>query len=191
MNESPDFFYKTWGSLFKEEIVWPDTNEDIVRAFLNHLADLGVFHTSDGKSWLTKDIGVVSFRSEIIKRLQNLCSKEEGFAVGYFLSSGFYDSSKLTLDALSNILKVKEKPEGQKFDIKKPSDLSNLQIVKNTAIRIQPFLELENKCIDKLVGQYTSRDDARKIYNYILSKTYPKEKPLKWQQLSRRRHRKD
>ena len=69
------------------------------------------------------------------------------------------------------------------------SDLSNLQIVKKWGNQLRPFLDLEQKIIARLKGEYTTREDAQRLFSYILDKTRKKASPKQWEQLSRKRHR--
>ncbi|MEC7640722.1 MAG: hypothetical protein VYC17_01060, partial [Nitrospinota bacterium] len=135
---SPDNLFATWGSRFKAEIVWPDVKEDVVRAFLRYLADLGVFHSPDGQSWSMPGLDVVPIRSDILKHLQKLCSTEEGFAVGYFLVGGPESNPSQIPSELAGILQGENECASQELDVKRPSDLSKVQIVKHTASRIDP-----------------------------------------------------
>ncbi|NIP99626.1 MAG: hypothetical protein GWM98_03650, partial [Nitrospinaceae bacterium] len=69
------------------------------------------------------------------------------------------------------------------------SDFSNLQIVKKVGRQLKPFLELEKNLLSRLQGPHTGKEDAQKIFNYILGKTQHKAQPRQWEQLSRRRHK--
>jgi hypothetical protein len=72
---------------------------------------------------------------------------------------------------------------------KKSSDLSNLQIVKKWGSQLSPFLDVEQKTIERLRGTYTSQEDAQWLFSYILNKTRKKSPAKKWEQISRKRHR--
>ncbi|MFQ5673095.1 MAG: hypothetical protein ACE5G9_08370 [Nitrospinales bacterium] len=172
---------ETWVARFKRDIVPPDAGEEVVRAFLHHLADLGVFQTGGGARWSLAGTDP----EDILNHLEKLCATEKGFAVGYFLASrsGLAEPGDFKLAA-----GPAHRESG--FNFKRSADPSNLQIVRKTAAGLQPFLDLEKNWLDKLAGPNTSRGDARKLFNYMLSRTRVKAQPLKWQQLSRRRHRK-
>ena len=64
-----------------------------------------------------------------------------------------------------------------------------MQIVKKMGRQMESFMELEKTFLEKLQGTRTTRKDARKIFNFALSKIKQKAEPQSWEQLSRRRHR--
>ena len=72
---------------------------------------------------------------------------------------------------------------------KKSSDLSNLQIVKKWGSQLRPFLDVEQKTIERLQGKFTTQEDAQWLFSYILNKTRKKSPAKKWEQISRKRHR--
>jgi len=53
--------------------------------------------------------------------------------------------------------------------VKKSSNLSNLQIVKKWGSQLSPFLDVEQKTIERLRGTYTSQEDAQWLFSYILN----------------------
>ena len=174
----------TWVARFKRDIVPPDVGDEVVRAFLRHLADLGVFRIGGDSRWALAGMEP----AEILNHLEKLCSTKNGFAVGYFLVSRPADDQSAKPAAPPD--EFKSTAGRRESGFKRSADPSNLQIVKKTAAGLQPFLDLEKNWLDSLAGPNTSRDDARKLFNYILSKTQTKAQPMKWQQISRRRHRK-
>lgn len=181
-----------WLKRLKEAIVPPELNDDLIRAFLNHLADLKIFKVISKERWelcgICKEWDETTSRN-LMNQLNILCETEEGFAVGYFLrNKKDYIPLNLPNDLKSD--KSEKFLSLQELNIpSKSSDLSNLQIVKKVGRQLSPFLEMEKKCIAGLTGPNTSKKAAQMMYRYILERTHPKPTPLPWQQLSRRRHR--
>jgi len=54
---------------------------------------------------------------------------------------------------------------------------------------VQSFVDLEKSFTDKLLGEHTTLKEARKMFNFILSRMKQKTEPRPWEQLSRRRHK--
>ncbi len=81
-------------------------------------------------------------------------------------------------------------PESNARLLDRPSsNLSNLQLVKKYGRQVQSFVELEKSFTDKLLGEHTTLKEARKLFNFILSRMKQKTEPRPWEQLSRRRHK--
>ena len=111
---------------------------------------------------------------------------KSGLALSFFI--GFEKIDLPTLEALIGSEKSNDR-EKRNTKPELASDLSNLQIVKKVGKQLKPFLEVENKIISKLQGNYTTKVDARHLFQYIFGKINSKAKPLQWEQLSRKRHR--
>ncbi|CCQ91658.1 hypothetical protein NITGR_750016 [Nitrospina gracilis 3/211] len=69
------------------------------------------------------------------------------------------------------------------------ADPSNLQIVKKVGRQMGSYITLEKEFIARIVGTYTTRAEARKIFNAALVKIRDKAQPQSWEQISRRRHK--
>jgi hypothetical protein len=181
-----------WIGAFRNGIAPPDVDAELAKAFLHHLADIGLFRV-DGESWTAEGIdgGLPAdrLRAELLPRLDALSATERGFAAHFFLAHK---------SGLPPVL-----PEGLQLDApqaKSPStrqtalpgrtaDPSNLQIVKKLSRQLQPFLDLEKNFLARLAGTFTTRQDAQKIFHYVLGKIHPKTAPMRWEQLSRRKHK--
>ena len=181
-----------WLQRFREEIVLPELNDELILAFLNYLADLNIFNITSKEGWqldgFPQEWGEAGLLN-LLKKLNALCKTEKGFAVGYFLR----DKKEYVPQNLSKGLKSDYSKEYVSLqDLGTPSkssDLSNLQIVKKVGRQLSPFLEMEKKYLNQLKGQRVTKGDAQLLYRYILGQTLPKSKSIPWQQLSRRRHK--
>ena len=182
-----------WISFFVEFIVPDDLSEDIVELFLRHLMDLKVLTLVDDKFWEWKTCNSQVHSENLIAVVQNnlesLCDLDSGFALPYFI--GFKNLSEKTIDAKSKLLgKGSTKRHGEPSKNNKPaSDLSNLQIVKKVGKQLQPFLQIEESIVSRLVGENVSKQDAKKLFHYMFGKMNSKAEPRVWEQLSRKRHR--
>ena len=182
---------EAWVSAFMDGVVPSDVDEVLVKAFLHHLADLGFFRV-EVERWTAEDIdgdlAADRLCSELSQRLDVLSATERGFVAHFFLEnkSGFppHFPDNLQLDASQ----AKEPPVKPVLP-GRAADLSNLQIVKKLGRQMRPFIELEKNFLARLAGPFTCTEDARKIFNYVLGKTHLKTTPMKWEQLSRRRHK--
>jgi hypothetical protein len=148
-----------------------------------------VLEKSGEKDW---ELTLVSDKSltieeEMEKRLIDLSATEQGFALRYFLK----DPPPIANDAHpeeSSEAEIHSKNNPQLLD-QKTSNLSNLQLVKKYGRQVQSFIELEKSYTEKLLGPHTTSKEARKIFNFILSRMQQKTEPRSWEQLSRRRHK--
>ena len=103
----------------------------------------------------------------------------------------FVKLESIKLPTLESLIGAEEKKARSKV-IPKPeraSDLSNLQIVKKVGRQLEPFLKAESTIVSRLIGEHTSKADARLLFNYMFGKMGSKAQPRKWEQLSRKRHR--
>jgi hypothetical protein len=125
--------------------------------------------------------------SFFIEYLGNQASTDDGFLLACFLNV-----SVATGDGVE-VTKKDENgsaPEAVLGNIRKPvSDLSNLQIVKKIGRQLEPFLDMEKRFFAQVEGKYTSKEEARLLFNFYLERTRTKEKPRAWEQLSRRKHK--
>ena len=180
-----------WIELLKNNILVSDVNDVTVAALCCHLADLGVLEKIEEEGWklTSRPDSSLKTEEELEKRINDLCATESGFAVRYFLknppASQIAENSSGQEDS-----KAENNPKAnpQLLD-QKTSNLSNLQLVKKYERQMQSFVELEKSYTEKLVGQHTTLKEARKIFNFMLSRMKQKTEPRPWEQLSRRRHK--
>ena len=181
----------SWVRLLNSGILVSDVDDATATALCGHLADLGVLEKAGEENWklaLCSD-GSLEIEEAMKKLLDDLCVTEKGFALRYFLEDPpppqiAHDSQDQgSSEAKDN---PKENPEllGHKT-----SNLSNLQIVKKYGRQVQSFIELEKSYTERLLGPHTALKEARKIFNFILSRMKQKTEPRPWEQLSRRRHK--
>lgn len=180
-----------WVTLLKDHILVAGVNEATVAALCGHLADLGVLAKTGEEDWelAPPSDGKLEIEKELEKRLNDLCSTESGFALRYFLrnppaSQAVNDSQ----DQEKRNTEVDPKSNPQLLD-QKTSNLSNLQLVKKYGRQVESFVELEISYTEKLLGPHTTLKEARKIFNFVLSRMKQKTEPRYWEQLSRRRHK--
>ena len=180
----------SWIELLKDRILVSGVDDPTVVALCGHLADLGVLEKAEGEGWqLTGSVeSSLNVEQEMEKRLKDICAAEKGFALGYFLKNA---PSLQTADQHNQESSETEgKPGGNPELLShKTSNLSNLQIVKKYGRQVQSFVELEKSYTEKLVGPNTTIKEARRIFNFILSRMKQKTEPRPWEQLSRRRHK--
>ena len=177
----------SWVRLLNSGILVSDVDDATATALCGYLADLGVLEKAGEEDWklaLCSD-GSLEIEEAMKKLLNDLCVTEKGFALRYFLEDP--PPSQLVhgpQDQGSS--EAKENPEllGHKT-----SNLSNLQIVKKYGRQVQSFIELEKSYTERLLGPHTTLKEARKIFNFILSRMKQKTEPRPWEQLSRRRHK--
>ncbi|MBT3921362.1 MAG: hypothetical protein HOF21_02185 [Nitrospina sp.] len=187
-----------WISFFIEFIVPDDLSEETVELFLRYLADINALTLADDSLWEWKDWGSRIQPENLVSVVQNdlesLCDRESGFALPYFI--GFKDLSKKYIDATTELqdedsLK-KNRNRKQRGGAEKSipaSDFSNLQIVKKVGKQLQPFMQIEESIVSRLVGERVSKQDAKKLFHYMFGKMNSKAEPRVWEQLSRKRHR--
>ncbi len=189
---------REWISILKEGIVSEDVEEEVVLALLKHLADLGILESLSDDLWRPAQAEAITTKIELKRelsiRLLSLDPDEKGFAVKYFISPAQSSLAKDTLHESIDTRPVSwdsETPPSSRPDVsrKASSDLSNLQIVRKMGRQLSPFIEFEKEFIQKLEGRHVKRDDAKKLFKYIMSKVRDKEKPREWEQLSRKRHK--
>lgn len=177
--------------MLKNHILVSDVNDATVAALCGHLADLGVLAKVGEEGWelVSQPDEPLKIEEEMEKRLNDLCATESGFALRYFLKdppasqSGSDFPGQPTEEAA-----VDPKSNPQLLD-QKTSNLSNLQLVKKYGRQVESFVELEKNYTEKLLGPHTTLKQARKIFNFVLSRMKQKTKPRPWEQLSRRRHK--
>ncbi len=178
----------------KNWILYEETDLELTGCFIHYLTDLRVLTLFPSNNYfisnkpdivlndpLTADI----FLTILEKELQT----QRGFAIGYFLRS---KSKEYFPTNLPDIFQEKSEAPVKRSIFSAPgkaSDLSNLQIVKKVGKQLLPFLELENKYISVLRGENVSKEDAKRLFQYILPQIKEKGKPKEWEQLSRRRHK--
>jgi hypothetical protein len=181
----------SWVALLKDRILVSDVEDATISALCCHLADLGVLEKSGDEDWklMSSSHGSLPIEEEVSNLLNDLCATEKGFALRYFLEDPPpYQTTEGTQDQGSSGAKDNPKSNPQLLD-QKTSNLSNLQIVKKYGRQVQSFIELEKSYTQKLLGSHTTLKEARKIFNFILSRMQQKTEPRPWEQLSRRRHK--
>lgn len=179
-----------WVTILKENFTSDDLEDETLYAFLNYLIDLGLLIPSENDSLRWQGLANDLKREEQIPVMQTDLSRvsqtESGFALPFFIRL-----KTIKLPTLDSLIKTEEKKARSKI-IPKPeraSDLSNLQIVKKVGRQLEPFLKAESKIVSRLIGEHTTKADARRLFNYMFGKMGSKAQPRKWEQLSRKRHR--
>ena len=185
--------FESWVKWFRQEILDASLEEGQVNAFLLHLADLDKFRVDDNDIWSWVESSNSEkldekFASQVSKSLVVLSQTECGWAIGFFLRgvAELYQPPNMPPELFFDLSKEKER---QSPGNPVSADLSNFHIVRKVGRQLSPFLEMENRYIERLSGKYLNRTEAQKLYRYILKKSRPSAKPLPWQQLSRRRHK--
>ena len=171
-------------------VLTPDVDSATVVALCCHLADLGVLEKVEEENWALLPVSGNSLpvEDEMAKCLNDLCITEQGFALRYFLKDPPPPIANNTHD--EGVSEAEENPKSNpQLLVQKTSNLSNLQIVKKYGRQVQSFIELEKNYTKKLLGPQTTSKEARKIFNFILSRLQQKTEPRSWEQLSRRRHK--
>ena len=179
-----------WITILKENLTSEDLEEDTLHALLNYLSDLRLLVPSENDSFRWRGLAVELEREEQIPVMQadllGASQTEPGFALPFFIRL-----ETIKLPTLESLIGTEEKNTRSKI-IPKPeraSDLSNLQIVKKVSRQLEPFLKAESTIVSRLIGEYTTKDDARRLFNYMFGKMGSKAQPRIWEQLSRKRHR--
>jgi len=171
-----------WVAHLKEHFLLPDVDEETAKALFAYLTDLELWTPEGRDYWAmgSDDLG---------KELRSLSGSERGFALKYFLRDPSI-SAEIGEGEPSGERETKNVSTGNPELLeRKTSNLSNLQIVKKYGRQMESFIDLEKQLTEKLTGKNTTRIDARKLFNFILTKMKAREKPRAWEQLSRRRHK--
>ena len=179
-----------WGKFLIEFIVSNDLSEELVGSFVRHLADLWVLLPCDDYvwEWCNSEVELKNLIARIKNDLESLSDSESGFALAYFI--GYKKLNKKPLDdKVDSKDNINRKQSKLPPDIKPASDLSNLQIVKKTGKQLQPFLQIEESVVSRLIGKHVGKQDAQKLFHYMFGKVCAKAEPRVWEQLSRKRHR--
>ncbi len=179
-----------WINILKENVASEDLEDETLYALLNYLIDLGLIVPSQNDSlfWrgLVNDLKMEEKIPVMKTDLLGASQTELGFALPFFIRL-----ETIKLPTLESLIGAEEKKARSKT-IPKPeraSDLSNLQIVKKVGRQLEPFLKAESTIVSRLIGEHTTKDDARRLFNYMFGKMGSKAQPRKWEQLSRKRHR--
>jgi hypothetical protein len=185
-----------WGQFFIEHVLSDDVPPEIVGCLIKHLVDLEVlsFIDEDIYEWRACDFGS-EYNNRVLtiqKDLELLCASEPGFALSYFI--GYKNLNKKSLEFIAKLEHSGKDTRKSNLDLiensgKPASNLSNLQIVKKVGKQLQPFLQLEEAIISRLIGKHVSKQDAQKMFHYMFSKIGAKAEPRIWEQLSRKKHR--
>jgi hypothetical protein len=196
-HEDPHFNHTQdlWFNWFRDGILNSDIDITGETPIIHYLIDLNILeYDANGLlklSSIKKEHSGHEVKSRLLEVLSDLSSTENGFALVYFLSS--FSNKELpplivegqnSSNKRRNIFKKSYLP-GEKIS----SDLSNLQIVKKWGSQLRPFLDVEQKTIALLRGEFTSQEDAQWLFSYILNKIRKKSPAKKWEQISRKRHR--
>ncbi|QPJ63253.1 MAG: hypothetical protein G3M70_15780 [Candidatus Nitronauta litoralis] len=166
-----------------------------VHALLGHLADLGLLSSARDSFWIIEGIDFKTSSAEWKEawsnKVRKLCESSKGFALKYFIkelpesvSLAYPDPQGFQGAISEGVLENSESSKGNAS-----SNLSNLQIVKKVGRQLSPLIEMENDFLRKLEGPNTNRQQARHIFNFIISRVKMKGEPREWIQLSRRRHK--
>lgn len=190
-NKNPQRTLAFWVELLKDGLLVTDVDDTAVAALCCHLADLEVLEKMGEDDWklILSSRSTLTVKEELEQRLNQLCLTEHGFALRYFLKN---PPASPHADEFADPEPSGEGgtgDSGARLLDRKTSNLSNLQIVKKYGRQVQSFIELEKKFTDKLVGLHTTLKEARKLFNFILSRMKQKTEPRPWEQLSRRRHK--
>ena len=179
-----------WVTILKENFTSDDLEDETLYALIKYLIDLGLLVPSENDSlrWrgLVNDLEKDEQRSVMQTDLLRVSKSEPGFALPFFIRL-----QTVKLPTLESLVGTVEKKAESKT-IPKPersSDLSNLQIVKKVGRQLEPFLKAESTIVSRLIGEHTTKSDARRLFHYIFGKLGSKAQPRKWEQLSRKRHR--
>ena len=185
-----------WVKWLLDGIINPDLGAEETHSILHYLADLEIFK-SDGEgawklsgldpNWTGKDVRLI-----LQKFLTEMSATEQGFALAYFFprEDGLPPPPlQVSDDSSAASIKKSSFTKSKVSGMEVSSDLSTRQIVKKWGKQLRPFLDLEQKVIARLKGKYTTREDAQRLFSYILDKTREKASPKQWEQLSRKRHR--
>jgi len=180
----------SWIELLRARILVSDVDPATAAALCCHLADLGVLKKSGEDHWNFTPVADSSLtvEEEVEQCLKDLCTADQGFALRYFLNDPPPPIANDTPDEKISEAENNAKSNPQLLD-QKTSNLSNLQIVKKYGRQVQSFIELEKSYTEKLLGPQTTLKEARKMFNFILSRMQQKTEPRSWEQLSRRRHK--
>ena len=190
-DRNPQRSISSWVELLKNRILVTDVDAATVAVLCCHLADLGVLEKAGEKDWkfVPYSDGSLTVDEEMEKLLNDLCATEQGFALRYFLKDP--PATPITNGSQGQgTSEVEDNPKSNPQLLEhKTSNLSNLQIVKKYGRQVQSFMELEKSYTERLLGPHTTLKEARKIFNFILSRMKQKTEPRPWEQLSRRRHK--
>jgi hypothetical protein len=177
-----------WVKWLEQTLPASNLEDAVLQSLLHHLADLEIFSAVGDSNWKLSCLspataGSKTLQQEFLDHLKKISDSPQGFILGYFLG----DTRPLSQALQTSSDDSGSGQELDKIPAKNSSNLSNLQIVKKVGRQLQPFIELENKVTSRLLGQYTSKEDAQRIFHYVLSRE--KAAPKKWEQLSRKRHK--
>ena len=112
-------------------ILTPDVDSATVVALCCHLADLGILEKGEEENWALVPVSGNSLpvEEQMEKRLNDLCTTEQGFALRYFLKDPPPPIVNSTHD--EGVSEAEDKPKSNpQLLVQKTSNLSNLQIVK-------------------------------------------------------------
>lgn len=190
-DRNPQRSISSWVELLKNRILVSDVEDATVAALCCHLADLQVLEKAGEEDWklVPHSDSPLTVEEEMKNLLNDLCATEQGFALRYFLKDP--PAPQTTQDSRDQgASEAEDNPKSNPELLgEKTSNLSNLQIVKKYGRQVQSFIELEKSYTDRLLGPHTTLKEARKIFNFILSRMKQKTEPRPWEQLSRRRHK--
>ena len=179
-----------WVKFLSENFFFEDLEKETVYSLFHYLEDLDLIVSCGKVDFVWKDLpeGLnLEDKVQFIKNgLKDMASTKLGFALPFFIK--FENIELPTIQSMVESGKNIEKNK-KNFKSQTTSDLSNLQIVKKVGKQLQPFLEAEKSIVERLTGKYTSKSDARNLFQYIFGKINTKALPKKWEQLSRKRHR--
>ena len=179
-----------WFTILKNNFTSDDLEDETLYALLNYLVDLEllVHSKNDSFRWSgsANDLEGEEQIAVIQADLLRVSQTKSGFALPFFIRL-----EKIELPTLESLIETEDKEAKNKITPKpeRSSDLSNLQIVKKVGRQLEPFLKAESTIVSRLIGERTTKADARLLFNYMFGKMSSKAQPRKWEQLSRKRHR--
>ncbi|MFQ5481918.1 MAG: hypothetical protein ACE5ER_04085 [Nitrospinaceae bacterium] len=187
----------SWISILRDGVTFQDLNDKTLKSLIRHLADLKILAPAGGHLFELpeqEDKGHAGTPAETLRsRIMEKCGTEEGFALAYFLKE--FPRESLPPEGKADAAG----PEGRLADgivsregrilSKRTSNLSNLQIVRKLGRQLSPFIEMETRFLNRLLGTHTTKQDARNLFNFIVSRIQEKGVPRPWEQLSRRKHK--
>jgi len=179
-----------WIDFLIENVTPNDLEHETLYALLHHLEDLGLLVPCEDDTFKWQEFKDGMRFEEQIQNvrdgMKSMTRNESGFAIPFFI--GFETTE---LPAIETLIEPENKKMKNKSNpkVKPASDFSNLQIVKKVGRQLKPFLDAESAIVKRLIGERTSKADARNLFQYMFGKINSKAQPRKWEQLSRKRHR--
>lgn len=179
--------FENWVAWFKEHVVVPGLDRECTASFLRYLENLKFFEELDRGRWQISGGDTVGRNGlpELLQRLRALGQTKSGFAITYFIPLSEGQSPVSLSHAIENRCGESRKLPAPE----KSSDVSNLQIVKKLGRQLRPFLDVEKETMKALESVGLEKEDARRLFNFIMSQSQKKSEARPWEQHSRKRHK--